>query len=260
MHIPEWITENWEKIKHKIVIWRTIGQSLPSIENSIRKMRYEGMKIVRYSPMEENIAGNLGSDALIRFYKDEKELTGWTGHEKRVINITQSLKSRRGPCHYDHIMQIMNGFPGLIYGSGNDDLGPYNGGQLPYDLLKGALRDNRCFVYAGTWPASYTLSFIEAMMTGIPMVCIGRKLAEQVEGISQQDKWNFYEIERIIQNGKNGFISDDIQELRDDIDKLLQDEELAKRISTEGRKTAIQLFGKEQIKENWQRLLLNLVK
>jgi hypothetical protein len=30
----------------------------------------EGLEIVRYSPMERNIPGYIGEDALIRFYKD----------------------------------------------------------------------------------------------------------------------------------------------------------------------------------------------
>ena len=29
MHLPQWITMNWEAMKHKTVVWRTIGQSLP---------------------------------------------------------------------------------------------------------------------------------------------------------------------------------------------------------------------------------------
>src|SRR3990167_5830908 len=79
MHDPDVVVENWERMKHKKVIWRTIGQSIATVENMVRKMRYEGMKIVRMSQKEENIVGFVGSDALIRFYKDPEEWSGWTG-------------------------------------------------------------------------------------------------------------------------------------------------------------------------------------
>lgn len=258
MHTPEWITENWDKMKDKKVIWRSIGQSTVNVENMIRRMKYEGMKIVRYSPMEDNIPANVGSDALIRFYEDENDLKDWNGNTKRVINLTQSLKARLHNCHYNEIMQVLAGFPALVYGTGNDDLGPLNGGSLPYELIKGALRDNRVFLYGGTWPAPYTLAFIEALMTGIPVVSIGSKLASEIATVPPQERFDFFEIPQIIQNGKNGFVSDDINELRDDITKLLENQDLARKIGEEGRKTAIRLFGKEKIKEEWIRFFNGL--
>ena len=206
MHTAEWVTENWNKFKGKKVVWRSIGQSTKHIENMIRRMRYEGLKIVRYSPMEQNIPDYLGADAIIRFYKDPKEFGEWNGKEKRVVNFTQSLKGRANFCHYNDIMTILEGFPAMVYGEGNDDLGPLNGGNLPYDLMKGAMRDNRAFLYAGTWPACYTLSIMEAMMTGIPVVSIGKDLAERIDAIPEPERMAFFEVPNFIENGINGFI------------------------------------------------------
>lgn len=252
VHTPEFITENWDKMKHKKVIYRSIGQSTKHVENMIRKMRYEGLRIVRYSPLEQNIPDYLGADAIIRFHTDEEEFKNWNGNTKRVINMTQSLKGRSVFCHYDHIMEILKGFPAIIYGSGNDDLGPMNGGELPFDLMKGALRDSRVFVYAGTWPAPYTLALIEAMMTGLPVVAIGQKLAEEINGVVKDDVRHFYEVEHIIQNGQNGFVSNSIEELRQHVHQLLEDYELAKKIGSAGRNRAIELFGKNKIKKEWE--------
>lgn len=258
MHQPEWISENWDRIKHKKVIWRSIGQSTPHVENQLRKMRYEGMKVIRYSPMEAQIPGFIGEDAMIRFYKDPDELNGWNGNTIRVINLSQSLFARKNFLHYDQVMAITNGFPFLVYGNANDNLGPLNGGELTYENLKGVYRDNRAFLYAGTWPACYTLSLMEAMMTGIPCVCIGSKMAEQIPEIPQNDRFKFYEIPSFIKNGQNGYFSDDINELRQDLHLLLEDHGLAKRIGEAGRETAIQMFGKKKIKEQWQRFLVSL--
>lgn len=258
MHDPNVVVENWDRMKHKQVIWRTIGQSTPSVENMVRKMRYEGMKIVRMSPMEERITGFVGQDMMIRFYKDPEEWNGWNGNEKRVINFTQSLLGRSTFCHYNAITQIMNGFPSLIYGSGNTNLGGLDGGELSYDLMKGAMRDNRVFVYGGTWPSPYTLSFQEALMTGIPTVSIGRSLAEDLQEIPQNDRLNYYEIPDMIENNVNGFISDNINDLRENIHNLLEDHTLAQRISEQGRKTSIRLFDKEKIKKEWKSFFDNI--
>lgn len=252
MHEPEVVTENWDRMKHKKVIWRSIGQSTNAVENQIRRMRYDGMKIVRMSQREENIPGFVGSDALIRFYKDPEEWFGWTGQTKRVINFTQSLKGRAVFCHYEQILQVMQDFPALIYGTGNTNLGALDGGELPYDLMKGALRDNRVFLYAGTWPSPYTLALQEAMMTGIPVVCIGSKMAEEMAEIPQTSQFKFYEPPDFIKNGENGFIADSINELRGYVAKMLEDDQLAERVSKEGRKTAIRLWGKDKVKADWE--------
>lgn len=258
MHQPEWVTENWDKMKHKNVIWRSIGQSTKHVENMIRRARYEGLKIVRYSPVEERIPDYVGSDAMIRFYKDPDEFKDWNGKEKRVINITQSLLGRSTFCHYNDIMSIIEGFPSLIYGPGNDDLGPLNGGDLTFDLMKGALRDNRAFIYGGTWPAPYTLSFIEAWMTGIPIVAIGRYLAEEINGVNPQDRISFYEITNFIEDGVNGFIADDYGRARALIHELLEDQALAKRIGDAGRQKATEIFGRDKIKKEWEDYLGSL--
>src|SRR5690242_423231 len=55
MHTPEFVTGNWDKIKHKRVIWRSIGQSTPATERKLERARAEGLQVVRYSPKEENI-------------------------------------------------------------------------------------------------------------------------------------------------------------------------------------------------------------
>lgn len=257
MHDPNFIVGNWDKIvrlgKATKVVWRSIGQSTMHVENMIRRMRYDGMKIVRMSPMEENISGYLGSDALIRFYKDPDEWKEWNGNMKRAINFTQSLLGRRVFCHYDAITQLLNGFPALIYGSGNTDLGSLDGGELTYDGMRGQLRENRTFIYGGTWPSPYTLSFIEAFMVGIPVVSIAADLAEKSPDIARNDQYHYFEIPDIIDHGKNGFVSDNINELREIIHTLLENQDLASQVGEQGRKTAIRLFGKQKITEEWQR-------
>ena len=125
------LIQNWPAIKHKKVVWRTIGQSISAVERSIQPLAREGLKIVRYSPKERNIPNYAGETALIRFYKDPDEFTGWVGNDLRPINFTQTLKGRSLFCHYDMVLGSLVGFEGAkVYGSGNNDLGMFNGGEV----------------------------------------------------------------------------------------------------------------------------------
>src|SRR5947209_10116141 len=100
MHRPDWILQNWMKMKHKPVIWRSIGQSVPEIENRLAMCQAMGMKNVRYSPLEATIPGYLGADAMIRFYKDEQEFGNWNGSKAAVLTVGQSMQQRGRWCGY----------------------------------------------------------------------------------------------------------------------------------------------------------------
>jgi len=255
MHSPELITANWPTFKQYIaeggrIIWRSIGQSTEGVESRLKQPRLEGLEIVRYSPKEANIPGFIGADAMIRFYKDEDEFKGWSGHEERVINFTQSLKGRRMFCHHDEIMAVIAHYGGRVYGTGNEDLGEYNGGEVTADKQKEILRSARVAVYGGTWPACYTLSVMEYMMTGIPVVAINKQMA--MAPVSEP--LDFYEVEAILKEC-NGLVAGTQQEMIDYTNQLLSDRKLSKQIGDDQRKVAIQLFSKERISKEWQKYL-----
>ncbi len=253
MHEPAYsqplIWNNWEAIKHKKVIYRSIGQSSRLVEKSLKEMKDKGLMIVRYSPKEEKIPWYCGSDALIRFYKDPDEFTGWNGREKRVVTVAQSMKNREGACNFKAFLAATEPFERRLYGMGNENSGLI-GGVLDYESLKEVYRNNRVYFYSGTQPASYTLNFIEAMMTGIPIVALGPKHCNR-----DYPEQETYEVHEIIQDGVNGFWSDNIEELKARIQLLLDNEELARTIGQAGRETAIKLFGKQTIMEQWRLFL-----
>lgn len=239
--VTQWLESNWSQIKHKTVIWRSNGQTTSGTESYIAKLRREGLKIVRWSPFERRIPGYAGEDAMIRAYKDPDEWKGWTGEKEQVITVAQAMKKREDACKFSLFEKCTRGFPRKLYGHTNQDVGELWGGELDYEELKQVYRENRIFFYTCTRPAQYTMAWQEAMMTGIPTVCIGPTLAE----------YNI-EVPHLIENGVNGFTSDSLVELRRYVSMLLNDYDLAKRISRGGRKRAIELFGREKIKKQWQ--------
>jgi hypothetical protein len=249
--IEAWLPPNWERIKHKHVVFRSIGQAVEGTEKVLSKYRPEGLKIVRYSPLEQSIPGFTGEDALIRFYKDPDEYKDWNGQINRVITVAQNMKARDICLKFTLFEECTRYFPRKLYGFSNEDARTIDpdlwGGPLTYEQLKQVYRENRIFFYTCTFPAQYTMAFQEAWMTGIPIVAIGKNLAE----------FNI-EVPQLIANGINGFTSNSLAELRRYISALLEDYELAKRISSEGRKKAIELFGKAKIKEQWHQFFNSL--
>ncbi len=250
MHVPEWIIRNWKVIKNKRVIWRSIGQSTPKIEQMLSPFRHEGLEVVRYSPREQYIEGNMGFDAMIRFYKDPEEFNHWIGADNQVITFAQDMKHRGEYCNYETWLQATDGFRVKVFGPKNEELGEKNGGFCTYEKMKQIMRDNRSYFYTGTQPASYTLNFIESLMTGIPVIAIGPKYANSLDIAGDT-----YEIPEIITPGINGYWSDDMAELRNAIDRLSKDMALARRIGSAGRETAIKYFSKENVKFYWQKFL-----
>jgi glycosyltransferase involved in cell wall biosynthesis len=250
MHEPEILEKNWEKLKAKRVIFRSIGQCVQHQEMILQRLKFEGLQIVRYSPKEAKIPSYAGSDAIIRFYKDPEEYGNWNGNTVQVMNISQSIRQRADACYYSQVAGAMRDLPGKIYGIGNEDLGEMWGGELTPDQLMQVLRDNRVYVYAGTMPAQYTLSFIEAMMTGIPMVVIGRNIT-----LEKFIHFDYYEVADLITSGSDGFIGNTIEELRVFVKMMLDSPDVARQIGENGRKTAIELFGKETIAAQWREFL-----
>jgi glycosyltransferase involved in cell wall biosynthesis len=206
--------------------------------------------VVRYSPREINIKDNIGTDHIIRFYKDEREFDHWVGGGTEVITFAQDMKHRGEYLNVMAFQQLVDGFNARVYGPKNDQMGPLNGGFLSYEGMKQKMRDARVYVYTGTQPAAYTLGFIEALMTGIPVVAVGPKY-----GNSLNIAGDTYEIPDIIHDGVNGYVSDDLEYLRQCIGELIKDKRTARRISAEGRKTALELFSKSFIKQQWGDLL-----
>jgi hypothetical protein len=251
MHEPQHLLKNWARLRHKRVIWRTIGQSVWFTEEMLAGLRADGLQIVRCSPAEARIPGCLGSDALIRFGKDPAEYAHWSGSSPGVISFTQYLLQRGVHCSSEMVQQMASALPFTLYGGGNESL-TFAGGMLSLDEQKKVLRTARAYFNANTHPASYTLSFIEAWMTGIPVVSVGPMLGNPRNAEYTQET---FEVPDLITDGVNGYCSDDPQRLRTVLQDLLNDEALARSIGAAGRGRAIELFGIESVRDQWRQFL-----
>jgi len=242
-HYLERLFGQWDRVRHKRVIWRTVGQSVEFNEHRAGPFRADGLEIIRYSPKERNIPGYAGEDALIRFYKDPADYGGWTGAEPVVINVTQHLRARDPYTNYAFWEEATRGLPRLALGPGSDEIG--GPGALSFDEMVGWLQRARCYLYTGTQPASYTLGLIEAMMTGIPVVSIG-------------PSWM-----RVFPYGPDLFEGHEIVDGGYDVPSqaglilagLLADHDSAAWYGARMRRNAIDLFGRDTIAAQWRAYL-----
>ena len=248
MHRDDWMRNNWDRIAQKRVIWRSIGQSIPDIEARLQPYQAKGLQIVRYSPYENRIKGYIGADAVIRFYKDPEEYKGWTGNIQMVMSMAQSMPhpTRERELNWKAFKLATKGLPTTLFGPGNEQAGARDGGVLTYPAMKDALKQFRAYFYTGTMPACYTLGFIEALMTGIPVVAIGNHLA--YDNFYKQDT---YEVADLLNSEGCGYASDSTESLHSYLKSLILSEKLASDLGAKGRELAIRLFGKETIKKDW---------
>ena len=254
MHVPRWVKHNWDKFSRKIVIWRTIGQSNTEIEMFMQEFRQKGVKIIRYSPKERTIPGYAGEDVVIRFPIDKNEFSGWTGEEKNVLTICQSIKGRAEACNFFAYEKSTKGLPRKLFGRSNEDV-EYSGGEISFERMKEEMK--KCGVYfcTNTKPASYTLNFCEALMTGIPVVALGDSWGNSFSTIGAD---SLYEIPSIFQSEEKisgdicGITNDNLFVLNGQIRTLLENKSVADTISKNGRRLAIKLFDKDMIKQQFK--------
>ncbi len=248
-HYLERLMGQWHTLRDWVhggrrVIWRTVGQSSPDLEAAMGMLRRDGLEIVRYSPAERALPFYAGEDALIRFWKDPDEWSGWTGEEVAVLNVTQNLQQRGAFCGYDFWDAATTGLPRIAGGVGSEVL-EYGTGQLSLDEMQSLLRTCRAYLYTGTQPASYTLGLIEAMMTGIPVVSIDRSHMTL-------NPWG----PAVFEAGDLANASfDDPADARRMLRQLLADRDRAARWSARIRARAVALFGYESVAPGWARVL-----
>lgn len=243
-----WIAGQWPRLREyvrrgKRVIWRTIGQSAATNELAMAPLKEEGLEIVRYSPRERNIPGFAGEDALIRFYKDPEEWSGWVGDDPRVINVSAGLVQRGEFTNWEFWEAATAGLPRMAVGPGSEAIG--GAGEVSLCEMKSWLRRARAYLYTGTQPASYTLGLIEALMTGIPVVSIGPKWHHMLP--YGPDLFEGHELSLLC--------SDDPAQARRYLRDLLIDQDAARQLSERQRQRAIRLFRKERIGAGWKAYL-----
>lgn len=249
-----YIIDNWDLIKNKLVIWRTYSDQTPQMERGMKFYVDKGVVPVRGSKFEFNVEDSNPGE-IIRCYVDENIFKGWKGFNNRVLSFQNYFKSRR---KYETVKQYVNlrdkmpDYQFDVYGAySSEEKDPLVIEEVTFEKQVSYLKHYGVYFSIGSFPASITYNFIEAWMTGIPVITFGPKIG----GAKHEGKPSLYEVPDLIDFGLNGIYSDDLNELKHFIEELLENDDLATKMSVEGREKAIKLFGKKTIKEQWKELI-----
>lgn len=270
MHKPEWIFNSMEALdKHPDVrvVYRSIGQSAPNVEAMLRNYSLHWpnrFTIVRYSPNEQHISGFQRGGKLIRFYKNPEEYSRWKlspADQRRIIMSTQAAPERGNFVHFEEALAMSDGLPRTYVGPRNEDIRDnYDNCDVvepEFEELKELYRNASILLYTGTVPACYTLTFVEALMTGMPIVSIsGRMWAQEHTWING----DVLEVPELV--GAHATV-DSIDEGKAILRQYLNDGNWLAYLSENNRQTALTTFNSEPneanegIKKQWQELLLS---
>lgn len=244
MHDLDFIRRFWPELSRRPVIWRTIGQNIDHCEPIAADLHARGMHIVRYSPLERSAHGYCGETALIRFCKDPKAYGPWAGNADHILTFCNTLMQRY-PGLASQYGKIVQGLPSMLGGIGNDGLQGHIGILSPRQQID-HYNACRAYLYCSGPDIPYTLNFMEALMTGMPVVAVDLAPTHR-----------FYEIPALLADGV-GIVVETTGDAHAALEKLLSDQAYARSVSVKARARAIELFSSEHVGEQWNALFAEL--
>lgn len=167
---------------------------------------------------------------------DPGDYSGYEGDEPRVLRVGNGLKDRDLMLGWSIQERILDGLPSTVAGL-NPSL---TGSILPesWDAFRSLLVHHRVFLNTTLPPYEdgYNLAMLEAMATGMPVVSIANPSSP-------------------IEDGVNGFVSEDEKRLRERILELLEDRERAAAIGRKARETVVERFPIGRFLAEWRDVL-----
>ncbi len=161
---------------------------------------------------------------------DENFWNGWIGDEKKIVHVRNSFKSR-DPQKFKDFEYVCDKNPYTLIG---------RDGNLQCDYIKllEEYKKHRVFVNIEIFTSTFSISSMEAMMCGMPIIC------NDIESTGEA-----------IRNGVEGFISNNLDYLKNKTNDLLNDYEMAKELGKNAREMAKIKFGKKQFNLAWNDFL-----
>jgi predicted TPR repeat methyltransferase len=167
------------------------------------------------------------------------DLSEWGGYEgslKRVLRVGNFLEERSLMTGFELSEQALGGFDQTTVG-----LNPRIQDAHPsknVEDLKEQMRRHRLIFHTTVepWEDGYNLSLLEAMATGMPVVALSHSGSPVEEGV-------------------NGFLSDQVEGLRTGIRALLEDGDRAREMGAKSREIVARDFPVDRFLESWERVI-----
>ena len=156
---------------------------------------------------------------------DTEAYGGYTGEDATILSVIHSYRDRG--WHYGEYLEATRDLPTLHV----DHLDAGKTTQS-YDDIQRAYRRSRLYLHDGE--QEYTITLIEAMMTGMPLVSFA------IPGI-----------ERYVVHGHNGFVGRNAREIREHCRLLLEDADLARKMGAASRAMAVREYDERRWRSDW---------
>lgn len=167
---------------------------------------------------------------------DVSEFDAYTGRDPSILRVGNQLKERDLMLGYTASQQVTEGFSTVTLG-----MNP----SIPNARLSKGFQDlkdhfSRCRVYLNTtvddYEDGYNLAMLEAMATGMPVVSTSNRTSP-------------------IENGVNGYISNDIETLRASVAELLKNPDKAREMGQRAKETVQKRFGVTAFLKSWAEVI-----
>lgn len=175
---------------------------------------------------------------IIHHGMDTNYWNGWIGGDRKVMTAVWDYIKRDRICGFSLWKEVTKGL----------DVNPW--GETPglskmadnTDHLRELYRNASVFLNTTLW-SSCPFSLLEAMAVGCPIVTTATT-----------------SIPEFIEDGVNGFITNDPTVMRERLVDLMEDHDMASEIGAAGRKTVLQQFGQQQFIDAWDEAFLKTAK
>ena len=163
----------------------------------------------------------------------------YSGQLERGIIVANGIQKRPRIAGYDLFLKARQVIPLDAVGMQTEEFGGL--GDIPYRHLHRRIAAYR-FLFSPMRYTSLPLAVIEAMTIGMPVVALATT-----------------ELPAVIENGRNGYISCDLDELIYHMRSLLADPEHARSLGLNARATAHDRFGLDRFIRNWNAAFTRVV-
>jgi spore maturation protein CgeB/SAM-dependent methyltransferase len=163
---------------------------------------------------------------------DVEELGGYTGEKASVLRVGNAMSGRNLMFDVGLQQVICQGLPNRILGVNPDLAG--SAPSTSYEELLEHYRQNRCMLHVSReeYEDGYNLAMLEAMACGMPVVALQNRTSP-------------------LTDREDGFLSHDAVVLRQRLEELLNDPDLARAMGERGRETVAEKFPIEAFAEKW---------
>jgi glycosyltransferase involved in cell wall biosynthesis len=155
----------------------------------------------------------------------------WSGRLARGITAVNDMARRGRITGLDVFLRARERVPLDAVGIASERFGGL--GDVPYTRLHRFVAEYR-FLFSPIRYTSLPLAVIEAMTIGMPVVALATT-----------------ELPTVIDDGRNGYVSCDLDVLVDHMRGLLRDPREARRLGDAARETALARFGMERFARDW---------